>query len=185
MLEISENTGVTDLLMDPRDPDVLIAASYQRRRHVWTLIDGGPESALYKSTDGGESWDELTEGLPSGDVGRIGLAQAPARPDVVYAIIEASNDAGGLYRSVDAGVNWEKRSDYVSGSPQYYQELVVDPHDSDSVYSLDYHKGTKRLVSGSYNGEVRIFDVDTGKLVSFFVAAPGCNSSTAERKLAF
>ena len=77
VLEISENTGVTDLLMDPRDPDVLIAASYQRRRHVWTLIDGGPESALYKSTDGGESWDELTGGLPSGDVGRIGLAQAP------------------------------------------------------------------------------------------------------------
>ena len=137
MLEISENTGVTDLLMDPRDPDVLIAASYQRRRHVWTLIDGGPESALYKSTDGGESWDELTGGLPSGDVGRIGLAQAPARPDVVYAIIEAANDAGGLYRSVDAGVNWEKRGDYVSGSPQYYQELVVDPHDSDRVYSLD------------------------------------------------
>ena len=118
-------------------PDVLIAASYQRRRHVWTLIDGGPESALYKSTDGGESWDELTGGLPSGDVGRIGLAQAPARPDVVYAIIEAANDAGGLYRSVDAGVNWEKRGDYVSGSPQYYQELVVDPHDSDRVYSLD------------------------------------------------
>ena len=137
VLEISENTGVTDLLMDPRDPDVLIAASYQRRRHVWTLIDGGPESALYKSTDGGESWDELTGGLPSGDVGRIGLAQAPARPDVVYAIIEAANDAGGLYRSVDAGVNWEKRGDYVSGSPQYYQELVVDPHDSDRVYSLD------------------------------------------------
>ena len=137
VLEISEKTGVTDLLMDPRDPDVLIAASYQRRRHVWTLIDGGPESALYKSTDGGESWDELTGGLPSGDVGRIGLAQAPARPDVVYAIIEAANDAGGLYRSVDAGVNWEKRGDYVSGSPQYYQELVVDPHDSDRVYSLD------------------------------------------------
>ena len=119
VLEISENTGVTDLLMDPRDPDVLIAASYQRRRHVWTLIDGGPESALYKSTDGGESWDELTGGLPSDDVGRIGLAQAPARPDVVYAIIEAANDAGGLYRSVDAGVN-----EAFDGNLQFLRRLV-------------------------------------------------------------
>ena len=82
ILEISEDTGVTDVLMDPRDPDVLIAASYQRRRHVWTLIDGGPESALYKSTDAGETWDKLERGLPEGDVGRIGLAHAPSEPDV-------------------------------------------------------------------------------------------------------
>jgi photosystem II stability/assembly factor-like uncharacterized protein len=72
VLYISENTGVTDIVMDPRNPDVLYAASYQRRRHVWTLINGGPESAIYKSTDAGKTWNKLTSGLPAGDVGRIG-----------------------------------------------------------------------------------------------------------------
>ncbi|NOY05849.1 MAG: glycosyl hydrolase, partial [Chlorobi bacterium] len=74
VLSVSENTGVTDIVMDPRNPDVLYAASYQRRRHVWTLINGGPESAIYKTTDGGETWKKLTSGLPSVDMGRIGLA---------------------------------------------------------------------------------------------------------------
>ncbi|MEE8138363.1 MAG: glycosyl hydrolase, partial [Thermoanaerobaculia bacterium] len=137
VLEISENTGVSDVVYDPRDPDVLYAAAYQRRRRVWTLIDGGPESAIYKSRDGGESWQKLENGLPKEDMGRIGLAVSPAQPDVVYAIIEAAGDAGGFYRSTDAGANWEKRSDYVSGSGQYYQELVADPVDVDRVYSND------------------------------------------------
>ncbi len=87
ILAISENTGVTDVVLDPRNPDVLIAASYQRRRHVWTLINGGPESALYKTTDGGNSWAKLKTGLPTEELGRIGLAMAPADPDTVYAII--------------------------------------------------------------------------------------------------
>jgi photosystem II stability/assembly factor-like uncharacterized protein len=136
VLAISERTGVTDLVADPRDPDVVIAAAYQRRRHVWTLINGGPESGLHKTTDGGKTWRKLTRGLPDGDVGRIGLAQAPSRPDVVYAIIEA-RDKAGVYRSLDGGESWEKRSSYVSGSPQYYQELFVDPHEHDRVYSMD------------------------------------------------
>ncbi|HSF14225.1 MAG TPA: glycosyl hydrolase [Vicinamibacteria bacterium] len=137
VLEISENTGVTDVVMDPRNPDVLVAASYQRRRHVWTLIDGGPESAIYKSTDAGASWAKVTKGLPTGDVGRIGLAQSPAEPDVVYAIIEATEDKGGVFRSLDGGWNWEKRGDHVSGSPQYYQELIADPLRAERVYSMD------------------------------------------------
>jgi photosystem II stability/assembly factor-like uncharacterized protein len=111
VLTVSENTGVTDVVMDPRNPDVLLAASYQRRRHVWTLIDGGPESALYKSRDGGATWNKLTAGLPKEEMGRIGLAISPARPNTVYAVIEAARDAGGLFRSTDSGVNWEKRSD--------------------------------------------------------------------------
>ena len=81
--------------MDPRNPDVVVAASYQRRRHVWTLIDGGPESTIYKTTDGGESFRKVASGLPKGDLGRIGLARSPAAPDTVYAIVEASGDEGG------------------------------------------------------------------------------------------
>ncbi|MDX1388982.1 MAG: glycosyl hydrolase, partial [Acidobacteriota bacterium] len=137
VLEISENTGVTDVVFDPRNPDVLYAAAYQRRRRVWTLINGGPESAIYKSTDGGADWTRLTNGLPDVDLGRIGLAIAPANPDVVYAIVEAEGDESGFFRSIDGGGNWEKRSDYVSGSPQYYQEVIPDPHDVDRVYSMD------------------------------------------------
>ncbi|KAA0255467.1 glycosyl hydrolase [Acidobacteria bacterium ACD] len=136
-LTISENTGVSDLWMDPRDPDVLYATAYQRRRHVWTLIDGGPESGIHKTTDGGATWKKLEKGLPKGDVGRIGLAVSPADPDTVYAIVEAARKAGGVYRSTDAGGTWEKRDDYVSQSPQYYNELVPDPKRAERVYSMD------------------------------------------------
>ncbi|MFH1843044.1 MAG: glycosyl hydrolase, partial [bacterium] len=136
-LEISENTGVSDIVMDPRDPDVLYASAYQRRRHTWTLIDGGPESAIYKTTDGGTTWNKLTNGLPDGDLGRIGLAIAPMKPDVLYAIVEAVGDKGGFFRSTDAGGNWSKMNDYLSSSPQYYQEIVADPVDPNRVYSLD------------------------------------------------
>jgi len=137
VLYISENTGVTDVVMDPRDPDVLYAASYQRRRHVWTLINGGPESAIYKSTDAGKTWNKLTSGLPSGDIGRIGLAISPVNPDYVYAIIEASGDGTGFYRTVNRGAAWQKMSDYKNVSAQYYSEIFCDPVNVDKVYLLD------------------------------------------------
>jgi photosystem II stability/assembly factor-like uncharacterized protein len=137
VLEISPRTGVSDLWYDPRDPDVLYAAAYQRRRHVWAMVDGGPESAIYKSVDAGATWKKLTSGLPKEDMGRIGLAVSPVDPDVVYAVIEAANKAGGTYRSTDAGASWEKRNDYVSPSAQYYNELIPDPKDVDRVYSMD------------------------------------------------
>ncbi|UCH96780.1 MAG: glycosyl hydrolase [Candidatus Aminicenantes bacterium] len=137
ILTISENTGVTDIVMDPRDPDVLYAASYQRRRHVFTLINGGPESGIYKSTDAGATWNKLTSGLPEGDMGRIGLAISPVNPDVIYAIIEAAEDSGGVFRSTNRGATWEKQDKYVSRSPQYYNRLIPDPKDVDKVYSLD------------------------------------------------
>ncbi len=136
VLHVSDDTGVTDLVFDPRDPDVLYAAAYQRRRHVWTLINGGPESGLWKSTDGGDTWRELESGLPKVDLGRIGLAISPVDPDVVYAIVEAAQGEGGFFRSTDRGESWEKRSDHVSASPQYYQELFADPRDRDRVYSM-------------------------------------------------
>ena len=137
ILEIDENTGVVDLVMDPRDPDVMYAASYQRRRHVWTLINGGPGSGIHKTTDGGTTWTELTRGLPDVDKGRIGLAVSLPAPDTVYAIIEAADDKGGFFRSTDAGENWTKMNDYVAGSPQYYNEIFTDPVDPDRVYSMD------------------------------------------------
>jgi len=137
VLKISDDTGASDLAFDPRNPDVLYVSAYQRRRHVWTLIDGGPESAIYKSTDAGATWRKLERGLPKVDLGRIGIAVSPADPDVLYAVIEAEPGEGGFYRSKDRGESWEKRGSYVSGSPQYYQEIVADPLDVDRVYSMD------------------------------------------------
>lgn len=136
ILDISNKTGVTDIVIDPRNPDVIYAASYQRRRHVWTLINGGPESALYKSEDGGKNWNKLTNGLPTGLVGRIGLAISPVDGDYLYAIIEASEGRGGFFRSTDRGASWEKRNNFVSGSPQYYQELFAHPTNRDIVYAI-------------------------------------------------
>jgi photosystem II stability/assembly factor-like uncharacterized protein len=137
ILQISENTGVTDIVYDPRNPDVLYAAAYQRRRHVWTLINGGPESAVYKSTDAGANWRKVTKGLPTVDIGKIGLAVSPQHPDVVYALVEAEGDAGGFFRSSDRGESWVKRNGYVSMYPMYYQEIYADPHRFDTVYSVD------------------------------------------------
>ncbi len=137
VLHISDDTGANEVHMDPRNPDVLYASSYQRRRHVWTLIDGGPESAIYKSTDAGATWRKVTEGLPKVDMGKIGLAVSPADPDVIYAIIEAQRDKGGTFRSTDRGESWTRQSEYVSRSPQYYNELVADPKDPNRIYSMD------------------------------------------------
>ena len=137
VLSISENTGVNEVLMDPRDPNTLYASAYQRRRHVWTLINGGPESGLHKSTDGGKTWRAINRGLPGVDKGRIGLAISPLQPDVLYAVVEAAKGRGGFYRSTDRGETWTRQSDYVSGSPQYYQELIADPHVFDRVYAMD------------------------------------------------
>ena len=137
VLFISDDTGVNEVHMDPRNPDVLYASSYQRRRHVYTLVNGGPESAIYKSTDAGATWRKITEGLPKVDMGKIGMDISPADPDVLYAVIEAQRDKGGFFRSTDRGESWSKMSDYVSGSPQYYNEIFADPNDVDRVYAMD------------------------------------------------
>ena len=136
VLTISENTGVTDVVLDPANPDVLYAASYQRRRHVFTLIDGGPESAIYKSTDAGKSWKKLKEGLPKEDMGRIGLAVAPHNPKIVYATIESTRKAGGFFVSKDGGSSWKKVNDF-NAQGQYYGEIFVDPNDDDRIYGVD------------------------------------------------
>jgi len=137
VLEISENTGVTNIAYDPRNPDVIYAASYQRRRHVGLLIGGGPESAIYKTSDGGQSWKKLSNGLPTVDIGRIALAVSPQKPDVVYALVCAAGDQSGFFRSEDCGETWTRQSDYEVVDPQYYGEIYPDPHQFDRVYAID------------------------------------------------
>ena len=139
VLGIDENTGVTDLEFDPSNPDVVYAAAYQRRRHIWALLAGGPKSGIYKSENNGDSWRQVKTGLPKGNVGKIGLAVTPADPHLVYATIEANQKERGFYRSTDKGESWEKRNSYISGGtgPHYYQEIEVSPTDPDLIYQMD------------------------------------------------
>src|SRR4029079_13663268 len=118
VLQISENTGVTDVVLDPRNPDVVYAAAYQRRRQTGLLIGGGPEGAIYKSTDAGATFKKLSTGLPSVDLGRIALALSPQNPDVVYASVTAQGTESGFFRSADQGETWTKMSNWNTGDPQ-------------------------------------------------------------------
>lgn len=138
-LDINEWTGVTDLVIDPRNPDVLYAASWQRHRTVAAYMGGGPGTGLYKSTDGGENWTQLKTGLPKESMGKIGLAISPIDPDVLYAAIELERRTGAVYRSDNQGGSWKKMSDTVSGAtgPHYYQELVASPHVFDLIYLMN------------------------------------------------
>jgi len=134
-----EYTGVNEVVMDPRDSNVLYATTHQRLRTVAALVNGGPESGIHKSVDGGATWRKLTQGLPKEDMGRIGLAVSPQNPDVVYATIELGLRKGGFWRSEDAGGSWQKRSDHVAGGtgPHYYQEIFASPHRFDRVYHTE------------------------------------------------
>lgn len=136
-LTISENTGVTDIAMDPKNPDVMFVSAWQRRRHFWTLINGGPESAIYKTVDGGATWQKLSgNGLPAGELGRIGLAIAPTDSNIVYATIEATGRLSGLYRSDDGGATWAKVNDHLA-QPMYYAKVFVDPQNPMRIYLPD------------------------------------------------
>ncbi len=136
VLTISEHTGVNEVHFDPRDPDTIYATAHQRRRHVFTLLGGGPESGIYKSRDAGKTWQKINRGLPGGDKGRISLAISPADPEYLYAMVEGKRGQGGFYRSLDRGASWDKRSGY-SSRGNYYVEIVCDPRDRERVYSMD------------------------------------------------
>ena len=136
ILNISENTGVTDVAIDPNNPETIYAASYQRRRHMFTLIDGGPESAIYKSIDAGATWNKLRAGLPANDMGRIGLAVSPVDSNVIYATIESTDRKGGIFRSSDRGGSWEKRNEFDAGA-MYYAHVVADPKEVDRIYVMN------------------------------------------------
>ena len=123
--------GVTDLVIDPRNPDRLYAATWQRHRTVAAYMGGGPGTGLHRSVDGGATWQKLTRGLPESNMGKIGLAISPQRPDVLYAAIELDRRKGGrVPERWTVARAWEKRSDTVSGGtgPHYYQELYASPH---------------------------------------------------------
>ena len=135
-LFVSEHTGISEIAVDPNNPDILYAAAHQRRRHEYTYIGGGPESGLYKSTDGGATWKEINSGLPKGDMGRVGLAVSPADANVVYAIVEARYNKGGVFRSNNKGETWSKQGSF-STSGNYYQEIICDPKDVDKVFAMD------------------------------------------------
>ncbi len=137
ILQVDEYTGVNEFVVHPQNPMLIVASSYQRRRHVWTMINGGPGSGLYRSIDGGDTWDEMATGLPTDVMGRIGLAVAPSRPNRLYAIIESDKDSIGIYISEDFGQNWQKQSDAAPTAPFYYNEIFVDPNDADRVYMMD------------------------------------------------
>ncbi|MFN0085228.1 MAG: VPS10 domain-containing protein [Blastocatellia bacterium] len=136
VLNISENTGVTDVAFDPSNPDILYAAAWQRRRHYHTLINGGPESALYKSTDAGATWAKLRGGLPPGDMGRIGIAVSPVDPNVVFATVEAAENLSGIFRSGDKGATWARVNPRIAQA-MYYGKIFCDPKDVDRIYLPD------------------------------------------------
>ena len=154
ILSGGDYTGVNEVHLDPRNPDVLFAVKHQRLRNVAALINGGPESGIFKSTDGGLNWAELSNGLPEADMGKIGLAISPINPDYFYATIELGARTGGVWRSTDGGGSWEKRSDYLSSAtgPHYDPEIFASPHELDRVYQMDAmlhitHVGGKTFVS--------------------------------------
>ena len=134
-----EFTGANEVVVDPFDPDILYASTWQRFRDVSALMDGGPESGIHKSTDGGRTWRQLKTGLPTEDMGKIGLAVSPQQPGVIYAAIELGARKGGFWRSTDGGESWEKRSDKVARGtgPHYYTEIFASPHAFDLVYFMD------------------------------------------------
>ncbi|MAO71791.1 MAG: glycosyl hydrolase [Flavobacteriales bacterium] len=135
----NEWIGATDLIIDPRNPNLLYAATWQRHRTVAGYLGGGPGSAIYKSNDGGVNWIKLNNGLPTSNMGKIGLVLSPQNPDVIYAAIELDRRTGAVYKSTNKGSKWIKMSDAVSGGtgPHYYQELYASPHNFDELYLAD------------------------------------------------
>ncbi len=137
ILNVSENTGIADIVFDAQNPDLIYASSYQRRRHVGILIAGGPEGTIYKSTDAGATWKEIANGLPEADIGRIALEVSPHYPGIVYAAVASQDDLSGMFRSDDYGESWTKLNDYHPNDPQYYGELFADPHRPGRVCAVD------------------------------------------------
>jgi photosystem II stability/assembly factor-like uncharacterized protein len=180
VLTISENTGVVDVALDPSNPDIVYAAAYQRRRHVFTLIDGGPESAIYKSTDAGATWNKLKSGLPTVDMGRIGIAVSPVDPSVVYATIEAGDGKGGIFRSNDRGATWERKNEFDVGA-MYYARIIADPKNADRIFvmnvnlreSLDGGKSLHKVEENNHHGDNHAIWIDPDNTRHWLLGSDG------------
>lgn len=180
ILEISENTGVNNVVLHPTNPNIIFASSEQRRRHVFTKIGGGPESALYKSTDAGKTFRKLESGIPGVDKGGMGIAISPVDPNVWYVIIEAALDKGGFFRSTDQGESWEKMSGH-SESGQYYNEIYCDPVNVDKVYSMetvskyteDGGKTWKSIGNNDRHVDDHAFWIDPSDVKHFMIGGDG------------
>ncbi|WP_372945090.1 WD40/YVTN/BNR-like repeat-containing protein, partial [Muriicola sp.] len=138
ILFVNNRAGVADMVMDPTNPNKIFAAMWEHKRDPWFFKSGGPGSGLYMTHDGGENWKKITaeDGMPKGELGRIGIAVARSRPNVVYALVEAKKNA--LYKSEDGGFTWKKINDKndIGNRPFYYSEIYVDPQNENRVYSV-------------------------------------------------
>jgi len=137
VLKINDDTGVSDIAMDPQSPDTLYASAYERRRTPYGFNGGGPDGGIYKTTDGGATWKKLSKGLPyengGGDIGRIGLDIYRKDPNIVYAIVQ--HEKGGTYRSEDKGETWKKMGD-TNPRPSYYSQIRIDPNNDLRIWEL-------------------------------------------------
>ncbi len=140
VLFISDETGISDVEMLPGNPEIVFATAWKAERKPWTIISGGEneEGGLFKSVDGGASWEKVTEGLPTGLIGKMDLALSPADSSIVYLLVEAPGDEGGLYKSIDQGQTFEQVSDHdgIITRPFYYANIDVDPQNPDIVYAM-------------------------------------------------
>lgn len=137
ILEIDDHTGANEVIAHAQDPSLVLASTFQRQYKPWAYVGGGPGSGIYLSEDGGDTWRESTAGLPTEDLGKIGLGVSKSDPNRVYAVIEARGDGRGFYRSDDFGRTWTKQSDKVASAPFYYNEIIVDPKNADRAFLLD------------------------------------------------
>ncbi len=184
ILYVNASTGCSDLLMDPKNPDVLYAAMWEHRRTAWSFNSGGANSALYKSTDGGATWNKIHNGFPKGKLGRVGIAIAPSSPNVLYAAIEAEQDEDkGLYRSDDGGANWEQlnKNFGLVVRPFYFSRLVVDPRNPDVVLkaglfgsiSKDGGKTFRDFPQGAMHPDIHDFLFDLNDTDRLYAATDG------------
>ena len=158
VLHVSDGAGAVDLTLDVTNPRIIYASIWQVHRHFWELVSGGPDSGLWKSTDGGDSWTEISRnpGLPQeGILGKIGISVSPARPSRVWAIVEAEGEESGVYRSDDRGATWEHLTNNqdLLNRPWYYLHIFADPQDPDTVY-VNNLKMWKSIDGGKNWGEI-------------------------------
>jgi photosystem II stability/assembly factor-like uncharacterized protein len=164
VLYVDENAGASSLTMDRHNPRILYAATWQHRRLPWKVESGGPGCAIWKSSDGGETWKKLSEGLPK-EMGKIGVSVSPANPNRVFAIVEAEKSKAGLYRSDNGGESWTLLStdQNITSRSWYYMEVFADPINADIVYVLNAPM-TRSIDGGRTFSTIRVGHGDTHDL---------------------